>query len=592
MEKSETNLTENNRVLIVAEVANAHQGSMEQAEKMVKAAAEAGTDAVKFQIFTANELCVKAHSRYEHFKGLELSHDKTQILFDLAHKSNLLFFCDAFGYESAEFLMSLPADGIKVHSADLSNVHLLQLLSKWDGTILLSCGGASELEIHRAISILNPSEQNLILLHGFQSFPTPLEETHMKRMNYIKETFCLPAGFMDHIDAEDEMAFTLPLLAISAGAVLIEKHITLDRSLKGIDYYSSLNPDEMKTFVRKVRRAEQALGQKDICFGLKEKEYRTKMKKHLVAARRIPRGSILKAEDLTYKRAEDNCNPLSIDNIVGKKVKLGIQDEEVMKLSSLDLKAGILIIARMNSSRLPGKALIPILEKPALEYLIERAKLCKSADAIILCTTENPEDDVLEELATGSGLKCYRGDELDVLKRMIGACEQEGLDIAVRVTGDDILLSPAHLDEAILHLMETNSDYCHNKGLPSGTECEVFTVKALKTIYDFAEEPGNTEYLTYFIESESFQKSELPVPPEFKRDVSLTLDTPEDLEIISFLLENIYRNDNPFTHEELIRFIDSNPDKFRTRHTPKSYSQVRHLLNCELNFTRIIQADT
>ncbi len=580
------NRREDNKVMIIAEVANAHQGSMKQAEKMVNAAAEAGADAVKFQLFTAGELCVKAHSRYEHFQKLELSHEKMQTLYNLARKNKLLFFSDAFGYESAEFLMSFPADGIKVHSADLSNVHLLNLLSGWEGTIMLSCGGASELEIHRALSILRPSEQKLILLHGFQSFPTPLEETHLKRMGHIRETFRLPVGFMDHIDAEDEMAFTLPLMAVSAGAVLIEKHLTLDRSLKGIDYYSSLNPDEMKAFVRQVRRAEQALGNREVSFGSKEKEYRVKMKKQLVASLSVPEGSIIRKEDLTYKRAEDNCNPLSIDNIEGKKVKQSIQEDDVIKLSHLDLKTGILIIARMNSTRLPGKALTPIMNKPALELLFERAMLSKSADAIILCTTENPEDDALEELAAKKGIKCYRGDELDVLKRMIGACEQENLDIAVRVTGDDILLSPTHLDEAVHHLIKTNSDYCHNKGLPSGTECEVFTVQALKTIYLFAEEPDNTEYLTYFIESENFHRSELPVPPEFKRDVSLTLDTLDDLEAISFLLENIYRADTPFTQEALTRFIDAHPDRFRIRYAPKIYSQVKDSLNCELDFSR------
>lgn len=580
------NIIEDNKVMIIAEVANAHQGSMEQAEKMVKAAVEAGADAVKFQLFTAGELCVKAHSRYEHSQELELSHEKTRTLYNLARDNKLLFFCDAFGYESAEFLISLPADGIKVHSADLSNVHLLDLLSGWEGTIMLSCGGASELEIHRALSILRPSEQKIVLLHGFQSFPTPLDETHLKRMDHIRETFRLPVGFMDHIDAEDEMAFTLPLMAVSAGAVLIEKHITLDRSLKGIDYYSSLNPDEMRSFVEKVRRAETALGRKDIFFGSKEKEYRIKMKKQLVAACSIPQGSIIKSADLTYKRAEDNCNPLSINSIIGKKMKHRIQEDDVIKLSHLDLKTGILIIARMNSSRLPGKALIPILGKPTLEFLIERTKLCKIADKIVLCTTERPEDDALEELALNNGITCYRGDELDVLKRMIGGCEQEDIDIAVRVTGDDIFLSPAHLDAAVQHLIETNSDYCHNKSLPSGTECEVFTVAALKTICDFAEEPGNTEYLTYYIENESFQKSELPVAPEFQRDVSLTLDTQDDLEIISFLLENIYRAGSPFRQEDLIRCIDSHPDKFRIRHERKNYSEVKDTINCKLDFSR------
>ncbi|OGW47573.1 MAG: hypothetical protein A2Y66_03225 [Nitrospirae bacterium RBG_13_41_22] len=576
--------TRDGKVLIVAEVANAHQGSMEQAEKLLKSASEVGADAVKYQMFTANELCAKTHSRYEHFKKLELSGKKIKRLFNLARENKLLFFCDAFGTESADFLMSLPADGIKVHSADLSNIHLLRRLSEWNGIILLSCGGASEIEMYRALSILNPDKQEIVLLHGFQGFPTPLEETHLKRIAYLEKTFNLPVGYMDHVDAEDEMAFTLPLLAISAGATVIEKHITLNRSLKGIDYYSSLNPDEMKEFVYNIRRAEKAMGTCDIHFGPEEKEYRKKMKKQLVASRAISAGSILKEPDLTYKRAEDTCYPLNISHTIGRRIKQNISQEEVIKLSYLSLKVGILIIARMNSSRLPGKALIPILNKPAILYLIERAKLCKSADVILLCTTTNKEDDALAALAAEEGIKCYRGEEIDVLKRILGACEQEQLDIAARITGDDIFLSPSHLDETVYHLMSTNSDYCHNKSLPSGTECEVFTVESLRTIYNFAEHPENTEYLTYFVENENFQKSELPVSPEFRRDVSLTLDTSEDLGKITFLLRNIYRQNSPFTQEELIQFIDRYPDKFKTIGEARGYSQLKDSPNCRLNF--------
>ena len=576
----------NKKVLIVAEVANAHQGSMEQAEKLVKAAGDADVDAVKFQMFTADELCSKTHSRYEHFKKLELSGEKIRRLSDAAHRNKLQFFCDAFGLQSADFLISLPAEGIKIHSSDLSNIHLLRCLAGWTGKIMLSCGGASELEIYRTITNLGASAQDLILLHGFQGFPTAIEETHLRRIDFLRKTFRLPVGFMDHIDAEDEMAFTLPLLSISAGVVLIEKHLTLDRSLKGIDYYSSLNPSEMKKFVQQVRCAEKALGSKHISFDSQERQYREKMKKHLVAARDISSGCVIKESDFTYVRTEDDSFPLSFDSVTGRKAKTDISKDEAIKLSHLSLKTGILIIARMNSSRLQGKALIPILNRPALSYLIERAKLCRSADAIVLCTTTNVEDDALVNLAVKEGISYYRGDTLDVLSRMLGGCKQEQLDIAVRVTGDDILLSPDHLDQAVRRLMDTNSDYCHNKGLPSGMECEVFTVKALKTISDFAEYPENTEYLTYYVSSENFNKTKLNVEPRFRSDISLTLDTREDLERITFLLENIYRKDSLFTQDELIDLINRYPDRFRKKGETKDYMQVRDSLNCDLNFGR------
>lgn len=574
-------------IFVIAEIANAHEGSVRKAERLIHSAAAAGADAVKFQKFTADELLVKNHSRYAHFKNLEMNDADWKRLRRAAKEKGLLFFCDVFGNRSLEFVRQLNVDGIKIHSSDLANDILLANLKGWDKFLFLSCGGATEFEIYKALEIVRPLEKDgkLFLMHGFQNFPTSLEETNLFRIGYLKDTFGLPVGFMDHIDPEDDMAFTLSLLAIAAGADVIEKHITLDRSLKGIDYYSSFNPDEMKCLLDLIRRTEKVFGSKFVLFGAQEKNYRKKMKKHLVVSRDIKAGEFLDESVLTYKRAEADSFSLNSDSVVGKAVKQSITAETPLRFSDLCIKAGILIIARMNSRRLPGKALIPIMNKPALAYLIERAKLCKSVDAVILCTTVNPRDDVLVDLAKSENIAYYRGDELDVLKRMLGAGRQEKLDIVVRVTGDDIFLSPRHLDQAVHHLMRTNCDYCHNKSLPGGTECEVFTVRALKIISDFAEQPENTEYLTYFIDNAIFQKTELPVAPEFQRGVDLTLDIPEDLEKITFLLENIYNPEIPFTQEDLIRFIDKHPGKFKKREAA-SCTQAKEEINCRLNFKK------
>lgn len=572
------------RILVVAEVANAHQGSIEQARKLVKAAAEAKADAVKFQKFTADELCVKRHSRYEHFKKLTLDSHLLRELFEFAHNKGLHFYCDAFGLESLEELIALPADGIKIHSSDIGNLHLIKRLKDWQRVLLLSCGGTPEIDIYRALAELDPSRQRIILMHGFQSFPTPLEETNIRRIKFLSETFKLPVGFMDHIDAEDELAYTLPLIAVGYGASFLEKHITLNRSLKGIDYFSSFNPDEMQQFVKMVRRTETALGRRKNIFGPKEKKYRLTMKKHAVAARAITAGEILTVADVNYKRTEDDCFSLNIRDVEGRQILHDIAEEDTLRLTHFDQRVGILIIARMNSSRLPGKVMMDILGRPAISYLIERAKLSESVDAVVLCTTTRSDDDILEELARSTGISCCRGDELDVLGRILAACKQEQLDIAIRVTGDDILLSPELLDKAVSQLLKSNADYCHNKALPGGTECEVFTVEALQTIHDFALVPDNTEYLTYFIENENFQKTELEIPAQYRRPVNLTLDTREDFERISFLLKNIYDSKKPYTMEDLIDFIDQHPDRFKASECHKSYAEMRDTINCDLDF--------
>jgi len=515
------------RILVIAEVANAHEGRVEDAQKLITAAAEAKADAVKFQRFSADELLVRNHSRYAHFDKLAMPNSDWMKVRELARKYRLKFFCDVFGFQSFDFVKKLDAGGIKIHSSDLMNLPLLKRISaEWEKDILVACGGASEFEIFQALkTLLNDGNRDRVcLLHGFQNFPTAVEETHLLRIKTLNETFNLPVGFMDHIDAENPLSRTLPLMAIGSGACAVEKHITLDRSKKGIDYYSSLEPAELTALVKEIRRCEGALGSPDIAFCSGELTYRIKMKKHLVTTRSVKKGQVLVEADLDYKRAETQAFPLDIQRALGHKAKVDLGPDTPVTLSHLEAIVGILIIARFNSKRLPGKAVLPILGKPALSYLIERAKLCRTPQKIILCTTINPEDDALEQLARSDGIVCYRGEDSDVIARLLGACQAEGLDVAIRVTGDDIFLSPQHLDDAVKLLLDTNADYSHDKGLISGSECEVFSTQALQLIYDFAEERKNTEYLTYYIENDNFRKVELEVPEDLRRNISLTLN--------------------------------------------------------------------
>lgn len=574
-----------NDILIIAEVGNAHEGNLQRAKDLINASADAGVNAIKFQLFTADELLVKSHSRYRHFKDLQMSFEDWKVLYNLSKERGLKFFCDIFGMDSYEICKNLTADGIKIHSSDISNYQLLSTISGWDNDIFLSCGGATELEIHRALKILKSLENNkqIILMHGFQNFPTSKEETNLNRLKTLAQLFLQPVGFMDHIDAESTLSQTLPLLAIASGACVIEKHITMDRSLKGIDYYSSLEPEEMASLVERIRDVKTILGRSEIVFGKEESLYRKKMKKHLVALSSIKTGQIITDMNMTYKRAECSAYPANYEDVIGKKAIDSFSVDEPIVYSKLDMKVGILIIARLNSKRLPEKAILPVMGRPVLSYLIERARLCKNAHEVILCTGSESKNGPLVEIAKREEIKCFCGDEEDVVSRMCGACEREKLDIAVRVTGDDIFFSYEYGDIVIEHLLKNNADYCHNKGLISGSECEVFLYSALKTIYNFAEDRGNTEYLTYYVENENFKKAELEIPYDLRRNISVTLDTPDNFEKVKFLLEHIYRKERPFTQKDLTSFVDKHPEIFRE--SEKGAGSVRNTVNYRLNFS-------
>ena len=165
-------------------------------------------------------------------------------------------------------------------------------------------------------------------MHGYQAFPTKIEESNLEFLKTLKEKFGQPVGFMDHVDGSDPLSQILPLVAIGFGASVIEKHITLDRKAKGIDYESALEPPAFKEFVSKVRKMEQAIG-KGVCnFSEDEKQYRKRMKKSIVAREAIPKNVTIKREMVAFKRGREGISPMEVEKIIGKKSKTMIQKDE------------------------------------------------------------------------------------------------------------------------------------------------------------------------------------------------------------------------------------------------------------------------
>ena len=199
----------------------------------------------------------------------------------LIHNNKHLVFADVFGYKAAKIALNIGVDGFKIHSSDILDKKLLQLLDKQNKPILLSCGGSNLVEINEAVKTLKKSRQNnkLALMHGFQSYPTSIEDTNLQWISYFKKLFKLPVGIMDHIDANNNFSIFLPSLAISLGATIVEKHITINRKNKGIDHYSSLEKNEFINMIKYCNYTFNALGKLPINYSKNELLYRNEVKK-------------------------------------------------------------------------------------------------------------------------------------------------------------------------------------------------------------------------------------------------------------------------------------------------------------------------
>lgn len=298
---------------IIAEMACSHDGDPALARKIIDGAGEGGADAIQFQIWRLQEMMVPCHPGMKRLSKIALSRDQWTDLAGYVRERYAAMEIIACVYErsSVEFCEEIGVDAYKIHSADLSNPYLVKCLAGIGKRIDL-CVGASTLdEIHTAIQwIREVSEADIWLMYGYQNFPTQTDKVYLRYMLKIKQLFELPTGYQDHSDADSQAAFWLPAAAMGLGVDVLEKHITHDRSLKGIDHEAALNPDEFVRFVQMVRTIEGALGvSTPKPFTEEELKYRRYGRRSLVVARDLPAGTVVSESDLTFMRAPDRGLP-------------------------------------------------------------------------------------------------------------------------------------------------------------------------------------------------------------------------------------------------------------------------------------------
>lgn len=229
-------------------------------------------------------------------------------------------------------------------------------------------------------------------------------------------------------------------------------------------------------------------------------------------------------------------------------------------------KVNAIIEARMGSTRLPGKTLLPIAGKPAIQLLIERLKITKKIDEIILATTIKAEDDAIEKFCKENQIICYRGSSDDVLGRVYNAAKQYKTDIVVEVTGDCPLLDPWLIDECIDIFLKSDYDYLSNflvQSYPPGIDVQIFSLRILEEINRLAKSDKFREHVTLYIlkHPEKYRMHNVTAPPELcYPDWHIELDEQKDYELIKKIYEALYFNNPRFTTMDIINILKANPD--------------------------------
>ncbi len=332
------------KVLIIAEAGVNHNGSMDNARKLIDAAVVAGVDYIKFQTFKADKLVSKKaekaeyqkknasndETQFEMLKKLELSHEQHLELIAYANQQKIRFLSTPFDLESIDLLVSLGIKTGKVPSGDITNRPYLKKMAESFEDIIISTGMASLEEIGEALDVLLSSGQTkktITVLHCNTEYPTPMRDVNLKAMLQIGSVFDVKTGYSDHT-----LGIEVPIAAVALGAEVIEKHFTLDKNMEGPDHKASLEPGELTEMVRTIRNIEVALGSGEKKVTESEAKNKDIARKSIVASRRIEKGELFSDENLTTKRPGDGINPMRWLEVTGKVAERDFAEDEKIEI--------------------------------------------------------------------------------------------------------------------------------------------------------------------------------------------------------------------------------------------------------------------
>ena len=332
-----------NYTFVIAEAGVNHNGDLKQAFQLVQAAAQAGADVVKFQTFRAQELATaqadkaayqkettgEVQNQLAMLQKLELNLEQHLQLIDHCEACGIEFLSTAFDPASINLLASLNLQRWKIPSGEITNLPYLCKIGSMKQPVILSTGMARLGEIEAAIDVLEQagtSRDQITVLHCTTEYPAPLDEVNLRAMQTIAQALGVAVGYSDHTDG-----ITVPIAAVAMGARVIEKHLTLDRTMEGPDHRASLELDQFAAMVQGIRAIERALGD-----GIKrptasERANLPIVRKSLVSAQAIQAGEPFSAENISAKRPGTGISPMQWNALMGRKATRAYAPDELIE---------------------------------------------------------------------------------------------------------------------------------------------------------------------------------------------------------------------------------------------------------------------
>ena len=330
---------------VIAEIGHNHQGSVDQAKQLFEEAKRCGASAVKLQKRDNRSLYTSDffNRPYEnensfgptyglHREALEFGRDEYEELKLFATQLGITFFATTFDLPSLEFLMSLDMPAYKIASGDLTNTPLLRAVADTGKPVIFSTGGGTIDDVRRAYETVAESNDQIGILQCTAGYPADWKELDLRVIETYREVF--PEALVGYSGHDNGIA--MAAVAYTLGARVIEKHFTLNRAMKGTDHRFSLEPAGLRKLVRDLQRTRDSMGKGHKTPYASETEPMVKMSKKLVAARTLPAGHVLRAEDIAFKSPGDGLPPYELDRLVGRALSHPVAADTALTFEHLE----------------------------------------------------------------------------------------------------------------------------------------------------------------------------------------------------------------------------------------------------------------
>jgi len=592
-----------NLPILIFECANSHAGDYGLLKKTIKKFSSISykNKHIKFQPFHPDTIALEDFSWHETYKKLMLSKSNWSKIISIANKGYEGVWLDLFDSYGIEVLSENLASihGIKLQASVLENYEVISGLKKLalvNQALMINISGFSLKKIDVFINSFSQlSFNNIILQIGHQAYPTSLEDTGLQKINDLKKEFPnFEVCIADHIDATDDMATIIPLLAISSGCIAIEKHICLSRKNSEYDFHSAIEPIQMELLTKRIENTITA--SKGGFISKSEKNYLSQSIQIPISKNELTKGTLISSKNLIYRRTSQEG--ISLNQLINQQVQGYVLAENINEQKAINFsdykkaKVGVIVACRMKSSRLKNKAILEIEGQSSVERCLESCLNMKVADEVILATSDVKEDSILENYTLGGLVHFWKGDPDDVIKRYIEVCENYNIDVIIRVTADCPVVSSEISEVLLKRHFESGADYTAARDCAVGTGCEIYNLEALKRVISFLGDANSSEYMTWYMQNnpEIFKLEIVDLPSELVRNYRLTLDYAEDLELFNKLYGELNKHSLEVNLKNIFNILDKQSDLASINsHLTIKYKTDKALINHLNKVTKIYE---